>query len=61
VYLEGYKELDMVDEWSFAVDVDESEGVQMQGLAHDGMVIGPMVTDHHRTWGSEDIMKADLS
>jgi hypothetical protein len=43
VYLEGYEELDMVDEWSFAVDVDESEGVQMQGLAHDGMVIGPMV------------------
>ena len=25
VYLEGYEKLNMVDEWSFAVDVDKSE------------------------------------
>jgi hypothetical protein len=25
------------------------------------MVIGPTITDHHRTWGSKDIIKADLS
>jgi hypothetical protein len=37
------------------------KGLYVRSGAHDGMVIGPTVIDHHRTWGSENVIKYDLN
>jgi hypothetical protein len=64
---EWERKLDMVDESSFAIDMVESEvavrciGGEYRSSVHDGMVTGPMVIDHHRSWDSENIVKTDLS
>jgi hypothetical protein len=36
------------------------DGGGCRSRVHDGMVIGPTVIDHHRTWGSENIIKFNL-